>query len=313
MSPSKPTDFRHPKCEYLTGIYALNSTKMGKHCDLRATGQPRGSDRLNVWASALSNPLSCVACKLQVKATENTLIYHLTTTYRIEKASDTVFSFIFPLTACDGTLSSFLARINKKIIMWELARVVSSPGEWPLLLNPAADNIGDPLRGGSENNGSKASVVYIVAPTVSNLLDKGEAEVGQEVQVEIRWTTKSVRRCTNVSAIVVAYPFACAPRLPGTIVYHTAFSREVKMVNSANSRTGIHALDWKARGKRCLVRLDEDDTNIMLKREDGLFVLTFFFENALESDQQCGVYALVLAVAVVALCVWFFLTKDLVL
>ncbi|AAZ10748.1 uncharacterized protein TEOVI_000809600 [Trypanosoma equiperdum] len=297
---------------FLSGLYAVksNSESVTPNGNGNAT-DPKVSERLRSWADTISSPLTCTACKLRMRATERTLVYHLTTTYHIEHTSEGCFSFVFPVSACDGTLTSLSARINKKIMMWELVRVVSPPSERPLVLCPAVFDAAAGMEGKAEQEEGERGTLYAVASRASDVLDETERGVGNEIQLEIRWTTKSVRQLTNLPAIVIAYPFACAPCLPEEIVYQTVFSKVVKLVSSANSRDGTQALDWRLRGKYCTVHLSPEDTKIMLKPEDEIFVLTFYFENPMDGEQRDTTTTVVSFVIMVAILLWFLLTKDL--
>ncbi|KAG8349011.1 hypothetical protein ERJ75_000705800 [Trypanosoma vivax] len=294
--------------DFLTGLYALNLANAPKSASGIETtkGTP---ERLGSLAGVLGDPLCCVSCRLKTQVTDRTIIYHLTTRYRVAKSTEGRFCFIFPISACVGAVASFSVRINSKVLMWELIQAVVPASGGPPTFLPMGSNVPASQMSDKQRR-SEETVVYAFSPTASDSLGK-LSDVGDEILLQVQWSTKEIRRGTAPPSLLVTYSFACAPRLPEELLCHTAFQKSVQMVCSVSPRGATQALDWKGTGGRCTVRLVPGGAVPALCREDELVVFTFFFENPLDIEHRYITFAVISVIFVVALTVWFLLTKDL--
>ncbi|KEG12286.1 hypothetical protein DQ04_01831040 [Trypanosoma grayi] len=294
----------------MTGLYAVCSQDAPPPSD-NAT-PVKAIDQLEKLASlgrSLGGPLRCTACRISIHMTEKTLVYRLKTSYRVENSLETRFALIFPVSECAGTVLSLSARINKKAVTAELVRVEGDPSElsslrlMPALQTSSKDATPSPKR---EDSGA----IYGITPGASDVMEGGVAEVGAEVLVEIRWATKQLTS-SEPHALQVVYPFVCAPRLPDEVVCRTVFSSRIAVVRSPNCRGSGQLLNWRARGGRCKVWLTPANAAMTLRREDGVFLLTFYFQDPFGLEHQCGAFGPVCVVVFVGIILWLLLTKDL--
>ncbi|RNF07050.1 hypothetical protein TraAM80_03684 [Trypanosoma rangeli] len=299
---------RQQRDHVMTGLYAVDNAAASFPMNgIYASMEMTLSEKLTAWVQSLGKPLRCTSCRLRIKMTEKTVVYRLISKYHVGDASERQFAFIFPVSGCSGALTSLLARINKSVVLGQLVRAEN--GASGQLLRVVAAT-GTPDETSTDKPHTRNVATYSITPNASDVLDGKAAEVGAEIIVETQWISKEMASCSP-HMLQISYSFVCAPRLPDEIVCRTAFSYPLKMVSSPNCRIGGGTLSWKLRRRSCKIWLTPQNAAKMLRRDDKVFILTFYFQNTLHAEYKPGPLGPVFLVIFLFLILWMMLTKDL--
>ncbi|PWV00183.1 hypothetical protein C4B63_7g270 [Trypanosoma cruzi] len=308
--PLRRTGLKMPQWEHvMAGLYAVDiGAASSSACGNFASVEMNLSEKLISWAQSLGKPLRCTSCLLKIQITEKTVMYRLRTKYHVGDVSERRFALIFPVSGCSGAVTSIMTRINGRLVVGQVVSAEDSASgnlrRFKMATDMPDENFAD-IR-----QRQHPVSIYSITPNASDVLGGKAAEVGAEVIVEIRWISKELMWC-EPHALQVLYPFVCAPRLPDEIACRAVFSSPVKMVSSPNCRNGGGTLDWKLNRRCCKVWLTPRNAEKVLRREDDVFILTFYFQGTLDAKYQPGTLAPVLLVIFLGIIVWMMLTKDL--